>query len=92
MIMRFDDIHKFSDGTLQQIDDAMGNRVKEYKLSKPESAIYTMYWTQKDLKRNEEFIRAIRKLLKIRRIFCSLESYVGGRVREGDYRLLQRTI
>nr|GFA54677.1 hypothetical protein [Tanacetum cinerariifolium] len=29
--------------------------------------------------------------LKTRRIFRNLESFVGGRVREGDYRLLKRT-
>nr|GEV11543.1 hypothetical protein [Tanacetum cinerariifolium] len=28
--------------------------------------------------------------MKTRRIFCNLESFVGGRVREGDYRLLKR--
>nr|GFB14566.1 hypothetical protein [Tanacetum cinerariifolium] len=52
MMMRFNEIHKFSDGTLQQIDE---------------------------------------KRLKTRRIFRNLESFVGGRVRDGDYRLLKRT-
>ncbi|GJS88536.1 hypothetical protein Tco_0771172 [Tanacetum coccineum] len=31
------------------------------------------------------------KRLKTRRIFWNLESFVGGRIREGDYRLLKRT-
>ncbi|GKC52955.1 putative reverse transcriptase domain-containing protein, partial [Tanacetum coccineum] len=31
MIMRFNDIHKFSDDTLQQIDEALDYRVKEFK-------------------------------------------------------------
>ncbi|GJY13332.1 hypothetical protein Tco_0382641 [Tanacetum coccineum] len=44
MIMRFNEIYKFSDGTLQQIDEALDYRVKE-----------------------------------------NLESFVGGRIREGDY-------
>ncbi|GKA70898.1 hypothetical protein Tco_0777037 [Tanacetum coccineum] len=60
MIMRFNEIYNFSDGTLQQIDEALDYRVKEFKL-------------------------------KTRRIFRHLECFVGGRVREGDYRLLQRT-
>ncbi|GJY56568.1 hypothetical protein Tco_0455683 [Tanacetum coccineum] len=30
MIMRFNEIHKFSDGTLQQIDEALDYRVKEF--------------------------------------------------------------
>ncbi|GKD20706.1 hypothetical protein Tco_1222409 [Tanacetum coccineum] len=39
----------------------------------------------------KEFMFAIQKRLKTRRIFRNLESFVGGRIREGDYRLLQRT-
>nr|GEV98999.1 hypothetical protein [Tanacetum cinerariifolium] len=31
MIMRFNEIHKFSDGTLRQIDEALDCRVKEFK-------------------------------------------------------------
>nr|GEU69318.1 hypothetical protein [Tanacetum cinerariifolium] len=62
MIMCFNEIHKFSDGTLQQIGEALDYRVKEFK-----------------------------KRLKTRRIFCNLESFVGGQVRDGDYRLLKRT-
>ncbi|GKE49647.1 hypothetical protein Tco_1480905 [Tanacetum coccineum] len=65
MIMRFNEIHNFSNGTLQQIDEALDYRVKEFKVNK--------------------------KRLKLRRIFQNLESFVGRRIREGDYRLLQRT-
>ncbi|GKE32863.1 hypothetical protein Tco_1452185 [Tanacetum coccineum] len=61
MIMRFNEIHKFSDDTL------------------------------KDVERSKEFMFAIQKWLKTRRIFRNLESFVGERIREGDYRLLQRT-
>ncbi|GKC81190.1 hypothetical protein Tco_1136907, partial [Tanacetum coccineum] len=32
MIMRFNEIHKFSDGTLQQIDEALDYRVKEFRV------------------------------------------------------------
>ncbi|GKB19076.1 hypothetical protein Tco_0852999 [Tanacetum coccineum] len=34
MIMRFNEIHKFSDGTLQQIDEELDYRVKELELNK----------------------------------------------------------
>ncbi|GJY75131.1 hypothetical protein Tco_0480247 [Tanacetum coccineum] len=34
MIMRFNEIHKFSDGTLQQIDEALDYRVKEFKVNR----------------------------------------------------------
>nr|GEY05466.1 hypothetical protein [Tanacetum cinerariifolium] len=36
MIMRFNEIHKFSDGTLHQIDEALDYRVKEFKVTKDE--------------------------------------------------------
>ncbi|GJS24331.1 hypothetical protein Tco_0452963 [Tanacetum coccineum] len=32
-VMRFNEIHKFSDGTLQQIDEALDYRVKEFRAS-----------------------------------------------------------
>nr|GEW03826.1 hypothetical protein [Tanacetum cinerariifolium] len=62
MIMRFNEIHKFNDSTLHQIDEALDYWVKEFK-----------------------------KRLKTRRIFRNLKSFVGGRVRDGDYRLFKRT-
>ncbi|GJR62803.1 retrovirus-related pol polyprotein from transposon TNT 1-94 [Tanacetum coccineum] len=49
------------------------------------------FWTKKDVDRSKEFMFAIQKRLKTRRIFWNLESFVGGRIREGDYRLLKRT-
>nr|GEY38118.1 hypothetical protein [Tanacetum cinerariifolium] len=42
MMMRFNEIHKFSDGTLQQIDEALDYRVKEFKINRmiqPPSAV-----------------------------------------------------
>ncbi|GJW74771.1 hypothetical protein Tco_0134141 [Tanacetum coccineum] len=91
MIMRFNEIHKFSDGTLQQIDEALDYRVKEFKVNRMNSGLNTRFWTRKDVDRSKEFMFAIQKRLKTRRIFRNLESFVGGRIREGDYRLLQRT-
>nr|GFA71144.1 hypothetical protein [Tanacetum cinerariifolium] len=49
----------------------------------------TRFWTRKDVDRSKAFMFAIQKRLKTRRIFHNLESFVGGRVREGDYRLLK---
>nr|GEV40972.1 hypothetical protein [Tanacetum cinerariifolium] len=91
MIMRFNEIHKFSDGTLHQIDEALDYRVKEFKVNRMNPGLNTRFWTRKYVDRSKEFMFAIQKRLKTRRIFCNLESFVGGRVREGDYRLLQRT-
>nr|GEV76288.1 E-beta-farnesene synthase [Tanacetum cinerariifolium] len=34
MMMRFNEIHKYSDGTLQQIDEALDYRVKEFRINR----------------------------------------------------------
>ncbi|GKB06146.1 hypothetical protein Tco_0834379 [Tanacetum coccineum] len=91
MIMRFNEIHKFSDGTLQQIDEALDYRVKEFRVNRMNPGLDTRFWTKKDVDRSKEFMFVIQKRLKTRRIFRNLESFVGGRIREKDYRLLKRT-
>ncbi|GJV65941.1 hypothetical protein Tco_1476769 [Tanacetum coccineum] len=91
MIMRFNEIHKFSDGTLHQIDEALDYRVKELRVNRRNPGLDTWFWTKKDVDKSKEFMFAIQKRLKTRRIFRNLESFVGGRIREGDYRLLKRT-
>ncbi|GJV69122.1 hypothetical protein Tco_1484631 [Tanacetum coccineum] len=73
------------------IDEALDYRVKEFKVNRMNPGLDTRFWTRKDVERSKEFMFAIQKWLKIRRIFRNLERFVGGRVREGDYRLLQRT-
>ncbi|GJT37627.1 hypothetical protein Tco_0937492 [Tanacetum coccineum] len=42
----------------------------------------------KDMTRSKEFMSAINRRLKARRIYQNLECFVGGRVRDIDYRLL----
>ncbi|GKA30344.1 hypothetical protein Tco_0716649 [Tanacetum coccineum] len=42
----------------------------------------------KDMTRSKEFMSAINRRLKTRRIYQNLECFVGGRVRDIDYRLL----
>ncbi|GJW79704.1 hypothetical protein Tco_0143679 [Tanacetum coccineum] len=91
MIMQFNEIHKFNDGTLQQIDEALDYRVKEFKVNRMNPGLNTRSWTRKNVNRSKEFMFAIKKWHKTRRIFQNLESFVGGRTREGDYRLLKRT-
>nr|GFA31185.1 hypothetical protein [Tanacetum cinerariifolium] len=91
MMMRFNEIHKFSDGTLLQIDEALDYRVKEFRINRMNPCLNTRFWTRKDLDRCKAFMFAIQRCLRTRRIFRNLESFVGGRVREGDYRLLKRT-
>nr|GEV36455.1 hypothetical protein [Tanacetum cinerariifolium] len=91
MIMRFNEIHKFSDSTLHRIDEALDYRVKEFKVNRTNLGLNTRFWTRKDMDRSKEFMFAIQKRLKTLRIFRNLKSFVGGRVRDGDYRLRKRT-
>ncbi|GJS57276.1 reverse transcriptase domain-containing protein [Tanacetum coccineum] len=86
MIMRFNEIHKFSDGTLQQIDEALDYRVKEFRINRTNPGMNARFWMKKDVNRSKVFMFAIQKRLKTRRIFRNMESFVGGRIREGDYR------
>nr|GEV63166.1 hypothetical protein [Tanacetum cinerariifolium] len=93
MMMRFNEIHKFSDGTLLQIDEALDYRVKEFRINRLNPGLNTRFWTRKDVDRCNAFMFAIQRRLRTRRIFRNLESFVGGRVREGDsfeaYRLIK---
>ncbi|GJR12880.1 hypothetical protein Tco_0795532 [Tanacetum coccineum] len=89
--MMFNEIYKFSDGTLTRILEALDYKVKEFKLKRLNPGMNTRFWTQKDVIRSKEFIAAIERRLKTKRIFQNLECFVGGRVRDIDYRLLQRT-
>ncbi|GJT44641.1 hypothetical protein Tco_0953356 [Tanacetum coccineum] len=90
-IMRFNEIYKFSDGTLTRILEALDYRVKEFKVKWLNPGMNTRFWIEKDMTRSKEFITAIERRLKTKRIYRNLECFVGGRVRDIDYRLLQRT-
>ncbi|GKA93955.1 hypothetical protein Tco_0815941, partial [Tanacetum coccineum] len=67
------------DDTLQQINEALDYRVKEFKVNRMNPGLDTRFWTRKDVKRRKEFMFTIQKRLKIRRIFRNLESFDGGR-------------
>ncbi|GJU51148.1 hypothetical protein Tco_1220703 [Tanacetum coccineum] len=90
-IMRFNKIYKFSDGTLTRILETLDYRVKEFKIKRLNPGMNTRFWTEKDVTRSKEFITAIERRLNTRRIYQNLECFVGGCVRDIDYRLLQRT-
>nr|GEY92629.1 hypothetical protein [Tanacetum cinerariifolium] len=81
----------FNDGTLQQIDEALNYKVKEFRINMINPGLNMRFWTRKDVDRCKAFMFTIQRRLRTRRIFHNLESIVGGRVREGDYRLSKRT-
>nr|GEX04200.1 hypothetical protein [Tanacetum cinerariifolium] len=88
MLMRIDELHKFSDGMLNDIQTALDDRLKGIRMKYLPQTI----WKRSDKERATIMIQAINKQLKTRRIMRSLEKFVGGRLYEGDFRLLQQTI
>nr|GFA87000.1 hypothetical protein [Tanacetum cinerariifolium] len=87
-LMRIDELHKFSDGTLTDVRTALDDRLKGIQMKYLPQTI----WRKSDKERAAAMIQAIDKQLKARRIMRSLESFIGGRLCEGDFRMLQRTI
>nr|GEU43023.1 hypothetical protein [Tanacetum cinerariifolium] len=67
----------------KSIDEALDYRVNEFKVNRMNLGLNTRFWTRKDVDRSKEFMFAIQKRLKTRRIFCNLESFVGGRTVTG---------
>ncbi|GJR54973.1 hypothetical protein Tco_1405494 [Tanacetum coccineum] len=90
-MMQETEMHKFSDGTLNRILDKLDHMVKDFNLFKYNPSMETRIWSEDDRRRSKEFMELIKRKLKIRRIFRSLKSFVGGRLRDADYRLIQRT-
>ncbi|GJT49345.1 hypothetical protein Tco_0975502 [Tanacetum coccineum] len=83
-LMRIDELHKFSDGTLNDVRTALNDRLKEIWMKYLPQTI----WRQSDRDKAGAMIQAIDKQLKTRRIMRSLEKFVGGRPYEGEFRLL----
>ncbi|GJZ21969.1 hypothetical protein Tco_0559008 [Tanacetum coccineum] len=70
---------------------ALDHMVKDFKLYEYNPGMETRIWSEDDRRRSKDFMEVIERRLKIRRIFRSLESFVGGRLRDVDYRLIKRT-
>ncbi|GKA52232.1 hypothetical protein Tco_0745428 [Tanacetum coccineum] len=87
-LMRIDELHKFSDVTLDDVRTALNDRLKGIQMQYLPQTI----WRQRDKENARAMIQAIEKKLKTRRIMRSLEKFVGGRPYEGDFWLMQRTI
>ncbi|GKD82561.1 hypothetical protein Tco_1349400, partial [Tanacetum coccineum] len=82
---------KFSDGTLTRVLDKLDHMVKYFKLFQYNPGMEGRIWSEDDKRRSDEFMKVIERRLKIRRIFRSVESFMSGRLRDVDYRLLTRT-
>ncbi|GJS00829.1 integrase, catalytic region, zinc finger, CCHC-type containing protein [Tanacetum coccineum] len=74
-LMRIDELHKFNDGTLNDVRTALHDRLKGIQMKYLPQTI----WRQSDRDKVGAMIQAIDKQLKTRRIMRSLEKFVGGR-------------
>ncbi|GJV64491.1 hypothetical protein Tco_1475319 [Tanacetum coccineum] len=73
-----------------KILDKLDHMVKDFKLFKYNPGMETRIWSEDDRRRSKEFMEVIERRLKIRRIFRNLKSFIGRRLRDVDYRLIQR--
>nr|GFA21523.1 hypothetical protein [Tanacetum cinerariifolium] len=76
------------DGTLNDVRNALDDRLKGIRMQYLPHTI----WRKGDKDRAAAMIQVIDRMLKTRRIMRSLERFVGGRLYEEDFRMLQRTI
>ncbi|GJU36408.1 hypothetical protein Tco_1184762 [Tanacetum coccineum] len=74
-LMHIDELHKFSDGTLDDVQTALNDHLKGIRMDYLPQTI----WRQSDRERTKAMIQAIDKQLKSRRIMRSLERFIGGR-------------
>ncbi|GJZ54772.1 hypothetical protein Tco_0609965 [Tanacetum coccineum] len=83
-LMRLNELHKFSDETLTRVMEKLDQMVKDFHLYEYNKGMETREWSEDDKRRSKDFITAIEKRLQIRRIYRSLESFIGGRIRDID--------
>ncbi|GJU86902.1 hypothetical protein Tco_1294448 [Tanacetum coccineum] len=83
MIMQFNEIHKFSEGTLQHIDEALDYRVKEFKVNRMNPGLNTRFWTRKDVDRSKEFMFSIQKWLKDKENFRNWKAFLVEKLERG---------
>nr|GEW00053.1 hypothetical protein [Tanacetum cinerariifolium] len=87
-LMRIDELHKFSDRTLTNVHTTLDDCLKGIQMQYLPQSI----WRKNDKDREVAMIQAIDKRLKTMRIMRSLKGFIGRRLYEGDFRMLQRTI
>ncbi|GJY52642.1 hypothetical protein Tco_0443489 [Tanacetum coccineum] len=90
-VLRADELHKFSDGTLKSVRDEIHHRVLEFRLDY-NTEMPTRKWTAVDRKRSSLMVELIDKQLREREIIRNLERLVGARELEMDYKLMTRTV
>ncbi|GJQ91690.1 hypothetical protein Tco_0002829 [Tanacetum coccineum] len=87
-LMRTDELHKFSDGTLNHVYTNLNDIDRGIEMD----YLPKRKWSKQDKKRACVMINAFDKKLRDRRLMRSLEKFVSGRPYGGDLRLLELTI
>ncbi|GKC88880.1 hypothetical protein Tco_1149529 [Tanacetum coccineum] len=87
-LMRTDELHKFSDGTLKHVRTTLSDIATGIQMD----YLPRRQWSKNDKQRAQVMMNAIDRKLKDRRLMRSLEKFVAGRPYGGDLRLLDRTI
>ncbi|GKD96320.1 hypothetical protein Tco_1380217, partial [Tanacetum coccineum] len=64
-MMRINEVHKFSDGTLTRIKEKLDFMVKDFKLLKFNKGMENRKWSEDDKRRSEDFIETILRVLHI---------------------------
>ncbi|GJS53549.1 hypothetical protein Tco_0626911 [Tanacetum coccineum] len=87
-LMCTDELHKFSDGTLDSVRTALHDITSGIRME----YLPKKKWSRLDKKRARVMIHNINKLLFERRLMMNLEKFIGRREYGNDLRLLERTI
>ncbi|GKD96523.1 hypothetical protein Tco_1380420, partial [Tanacetum coccineum] len=84
-LMRTEELHKFSDGTLNHVRTALNDIVTGIQME----YLPKRKWSKQDKQRAHVMINAIDEKLRDKRLMRSLEKFVGGRPYGGDLWLLE---
>ncbi|GKC85428.1 hypothetical protein Tco_1141145 [Tanacetum coccineum] len=88
MLMRSDELYKFSDATLTRLQTSLDDITKNIRIE----YLPQRRWSSLEKKRAHNMIKDINKQLKERIMMRSFEKFIGGRHYGTNLRLLQQTI
>ncbi|GJX53051.1 hypothetical protein Tco_0281420, partial [Tanacetum coccineum] len=90
-VLRADELHKFSDGTLKSVHDENHHKVLDFRLDY-NTKMQTRKWTAIDRKRSGLMFKLIDKQMQEREIIRNQERLVGARELDMEYKLMTRTV
>ncbi|GJX64437.1 hypothetical protein Tco_0298780 [Tanacetum coccineum] len=91
LLMRADELYKFSDGTLKKVQDELHQRILDFRLGY-NKGMSRRKWTAIDKRRSDFMVELIYKQMREIWIIRNLERLVGARELKMDYKLMTRTV